>query len=110
LSNVSGWHIYRAVRPMIGEAVLQLPKDVVVDLVLSLLPGGTDLLFVNGRVASTQGTGLVAVWVRDASKPLGQGAQLLVTVNSAGLLAIHPADPTNADPFHWARDGRDSGM
>jgi prepilin-type N-terminal cleavage/methylation domain-containing protein len=114
--NNNTFRIIRQERPLAGEPVLQLPKDMIVDLHLepttypnqsvygySWMPGlytpspNLDIVFnQRGQLMGTNSLyGKVILRVRNGSKPETVGDQFLVTVYSrTGLIAIHPMDIT----------------
>jgi prepilin-type N-terminal cleavage/methylation domain-containing protein len=134
------FRIVRRERPLAGEPVLQLPKDMIVDLRpdppdasggrmgYSYLPSdpfgvlpSLDVVFnqrgqLMGRNANE---GKVILRVRNGSKPEDVGDQFLVVVYTrTGLIAVHPMEltvspsgpPRYADPFFFTKDGKASGL
>ncbi len=134
----SDYRIIRAPRPLVGEANLDLPKDIVIQgnagttpaLIFGSVPNQQptaqnppvpfDILFspagpVIGSAVSANvpgvGSEAVILWVRDVSldNPT-DGEPLLVTIYvKTGLIAVHPVSPL-PDYFTAVKDGRSSGL
>jgi prepilin-type N-terminal cleavage/methylation domain-containing protein len=134
--TAAAFRFVRAVRPMAGEDVLQLPKDMIIDLSPltpgpSSLPGipaasmpgpgnsaggfdGYDIVFSpRGVIQGSNGSaGKVILRVRNASRSPTDGDQLYVTVYTAtGLIATHPVNLTNSPNWYsFTQDGNSSGF
>jgi hypothetical protein len=124
------YRIIRAPRPSVGETILALPQDVVIDMTSTTtksviqgdqLPSGLvnfDILFTpSGAVtrAGAQGAqgAKIILWLRDVTQDAATpGEQFLVVVYTrTGLIAVHPVDTTNpTNPYDFATDGKDSGL
>jgi prepilin-type N-terminal cleavage/methylation domain-containing protein len=132
------YRIIRGPRPLRGEADLQLPVGVVIDLQTNFMfsannnnytlpvdgfTGTVDVLFApSGALVgrATNGTGQVILWVRDTSLdqvvgPIAtnivQGDPALISVYPrTGFIATHPIDRTSGNPYSFTQDGRSSGM
>ncbi len=128
------YRIVRAPRPLEGEAVMRLPRDVGVDLARSLIApdvlvnaSGTvtniDILFAQtGQLLRANRTvGKVVLWVRDTHLDGFDGDQILVAIYTrTGFIATHPADPgpnndyvtypPGSSPYTFTQDGKASGM
>jgi prepilin-type N-terminal cleavage/methylation domain-containing protein len=116
------YRILRQPRPTVGEALVDLPNNVVIDLALSRnlstrqVPGGQpvyDILFSpSGGVLGqgTSGSNLV-LWVRDVTVevPEPNTTRLIAVQFRTGFIAAHPMAP-GADPYQFTKDGRSSGM
>jgi prepilin-type N-terminal cleavage/methylation domain-containing protein len=122
----TNYRIIRRPRPMVGEAALLLPQDVVLDvsgtpnkssvinpeqITLSIV--NYDILFAPSGAVMRAGAqaGKIILWFRDATQDAtAPGEQFLVVVYTrTGLIAVHPvADP--ATPFAFTKDGKDSGL
>lgn len=139
-SEDAGYRIVRHERPLEGEAVLQLPKDIIIDITqdtpdasggiqgfsqfpgLSATPRNLDIVFnQRGQAMGVNAMfGKVILRVRNGSKALDQSDQLLVVVYTrTGLIAVQPLDLTPslsgqpgyyADPFRFTKDGKASGL
>ncbi len=107
--TTSDYKVYRGPRPLPGESVLQLPKDVAVDATTNAtfgnpLPtnpftGNVDILFAPDGSVIGQGTigDKLILWVRDVTQdptadPANMlGDQSLITVYTrTGFVAAHP--------------------
>ncbi|MFL5340578.1 MAG: prepilin-type N-terminal cleavage/methylation domain-containing protein [Gemmataceae bacterium] len=117
------YQIVRAPRPMAGESVLPLPRDIVIDLdpntdgssliAPSSTTGQFDIMFnERGQVVGDAGqAGRIILRMRPSDRPYNQnlsitatnpqdlvydaGEQLLITiVTRTGLIATHPVNPT----------------
>lgn len=137
IDPTSDYRIIRQARPRVGEAPLQLPDNIVIDLATNgpynnLIPGYTfDIMFdPSGEVLGWGSSARIQLWLRDASedlpnypgavKPMYNGQQILVTVNvRSGMITANPVDvtldnaanPTQyAAPYSLTLDGRSSGM
>jgi len=110
----------RSARPMAGEPVLQLPRDMIVDLNPNIAPSGPapgggpsflsalsnpppfpvdayDIMFNPGGqvIGSNALNGKIILRVRNSSRPSTDGDQLYVVVYTAsGLIATHPVNMT----------------
>jgi prepilin-type N-terminal cleavage/methylation domain-containing protein len=132
------YRIIRGPRSLRGEADLQLPPGVVIDLQTNFMFSAANNNFtlpVDGYTATvdvlfspsgalvgraTQGTGQVLLWVRDTSlDTVGavtanfyNGDPALVSIYPrSGFIATHPVDRNNANnPYTFTQDGRSSGM
>ncbi len=114
--------IMRSPRPLAGEEILHLPKDVAIDLGRSIilpeqLPTGNsnyDILFAPWGAVLRQGTstGKIILWVRDVTKDAdAPGDQTLITVYTrTGVIAAHPVDLTSGNPYSFTQDPRSSGL
>jgi prepilin-type N-terminal cleavage/methylation domain-containing protein len=118
-AGTSSYRIVRAPRPATGDATLNLPKDIAIDLSLSQPGPGVmvpyDIVFSPQGALMRQGLGYgrIIMWVRDVSLDGLQGDQTLITVYSrTGLIAGCPANPVNnyATPYTFTQDGRASGL
>ncbi len=131
LQTTQNYRIGRFPRLSIGEAVLQLPQNVAIDLtdpttglfnpilgrsrITPEANGYLNILFapsgeVLGKGAST---GKIILWVRDISQDNLEGDQTLIAVYTrTGMIAAQPADPSNnyATPYTFTQDGRSSGF
>lgn len=115
-SNFSGmnYRIIRQARPRVGEAAMELPRDVAIDLntntTYSRPPTGAtiDILFApSGSVIGPWGTDL-KLWVRDTT--VAGGEQYIVTITiRTGMISVHPVAP-GANPYLYTQDGRSSGL
>jgi prepilin-type N-terminal cleavage/methylation domain-containing protein len=126
--------IIRAPRPTQGEAVLDLPQGVVVDLgTLKSVPldlaSNPDIVFLpgggknsgSGQSQSATSVGVrraglisdkIILWVRDSTADAtNPGEQILITIYTrTGFIATHPVDTTTGgDPYSFTKDGRTSG-
>jgi hypothetical protein len=104
----SQYRIIRAPRILQGEQPLQLPKDVAIDLNLSVLgapfnpytatPPPLDILFssagaVLGQVSATN---KIILWARDVTQDGLQGDQTLITIfPRTGFIGANQVDMTN---------------
>jgi prepilin-type N-terminal cleavage/methylation domain-containing protein len=117
----ASYRILRGARPIDGEADLQLPQDVVIDLNFSQnVPASMTVLFAPSGGAPQDGmtSGKIILWVRDSSRDLAfEGEPTLVTVfTRTGAIGAYPV---NADSFgntdargyyFFTQDGRNSGL
>ncbi len=136
VSNSEGYHIIRRERPLAGESLLQLPKDMIIDLTpednpqvdpgtqgFSQFPGNSlDIVFdQRGQLMGDNAAGgKVILRIRNGSKGRTEGDQLLVVVYArTGLIAVQPLDLTPsasgqpgyyANPFSFTMDGKASGL
>jgi prepilin-type N-terminal cleavage/methylation domain-containing protein len=121
--GTSSYRIVRMPRVAVADPILNLPKDIGIDLSLSMMPrelrpnGVTvfDIMFSPSGPVMRQGqlNGRIILWVRDVSQDGLQGDQTLITVYTrTGLIAGHPANPANsyATPYTYTQDGRSSGL
>jgi prepilin-type N-terminal cleavage/methylation domain-containing protein len=124
----TGFRFVRSPRPMAGEPVLQLPRDIIVDLDTSgATPGPTsmaglgsanadalDIVFnPSGQAMGTNATaGKVILRVRNSTRPPTDGDQLYVTVYTlSGVIATHPVNLTNSPSWYsFTWDGNLSGF
>jgi prepilin-type N-terminal cleavage/methylation domain-containing protein len=131
------YRIIRGPRVLRGEADLQLPRGVVIDLGTNLkfnatfpldpMAGTIDILFApSGAVVgrAVQGTGTILLWVRDTgsddlanptySLPTGNITRnepaLVAVYPRTGFIATHPVDTSSGNPYSFTQDGRSSGM
>jgi prepilin-type N-terminal cleavage/methylation domain-containing protein len=134
-SPTTNYRIFRQPRPLVGEDILQLPPDMVIDIgkdpisgnLLSrnvpqrsvvdqngnLIPVNEILFSPSGEVIGT-GTsgGKVLLWVRDSTvaNPYDPAATAIVSIQTrTGLIAAQPVAPGN-DPYANTEDARSSGM
>jgi prepilin-type N-terminal cleavage/methylation domain-containing protein len=117
-------HLFvRKARPIVGEPVLQLPKDIAVDLTQdrnnspptyyrlyppanSGGPNPLDIVFApSGQVVGLTGVSRVCLWVRDVSlgdpgpSVLPPGENTLITVYTrTGHVTAHPVEPAGLVP------------
>jgi prepilin-type N-terminal cleavage/methylation domain-containing protein len=127
------YRIIRAPRVRQGEAPVQLPQGVAIDLSVNLnqgtaslqtnqLPidqfnGTIDILFspnggLTGRALTASSNNKVILYVRDVTldSPTEGGPTLVTIYNRTGLIAAHPVNTQGADPYSFTRDGRSSGL
>jgi prepilin-type N-terminal cleavage/methylation domain-containing protein len=128
------YRIIRSPRVRQGEAPIQLPQGVAIDLSVNLdqgtaslltnqLPidpynGTIDILFspnggLTGRAVTASNSNKVILYVRDVTldSPTEGGPTLLTIYNRTGLIAAHPVNTNpGADPYSFTRDGRSSGL
>jgi prepilin-type N-terminal cleavage/methylation domain-containing protein len=131
------YRVIRAPRVSPGDALLQLPQDVVIDmnttsvagsqrsgstLMADSVTGNFDILFApSGAVMRSAGqAGKIILWIRDVTQDSSApGDQFLVGVlTRAGNITVHPVDVTPdtvntgyyLDPYSYLRDGKDSGV
>jgi hypothetical protein len=119
----TNYRIFRQPRLLVGEDILQLPPDMVIDigtdpisgnLLSRNVPQRNEILFSpTGEVIGT-GTngGKVLLWVRDSTvaNPYDPAATAIVSIQTrTGLIAAQPVAPGN-DPYRFTRDGRSSGL
>jgi hypothetical protein len=118
------YRLYRKAQPIAGEPILQMPRDIAIDI--SSGPTGTshtwyriwpdvsygnqplDILFdQTGQVIGTTGRAAnrISLWVRDVSlgdpgpDKLPPGDNVLITIYTrSGLIASHPVDDTKLTP------------
>jgi type II secretory pathway pseudopilin PulG len=120
-----GYWIERAPRPLAGEPIVNLPRDVAVDFFPTGDPRADppyvlDVLFTpSGSVRQTgPGLGKYLYWVRNATldSPFQGEPTLIAVYVTTGAVAAHPVnadDRGNPGPggyYSFTRDGRDSGM
>jgi len=132
--NTSNFAIIRQPRPIAGEAVLQLPDDIVIDYQLSLpnIPpvGNYDILFSpSGALVGALGNansaagGKIVLWVRDVTQdyplPASAGSQpgdqlLVVVFGRTGRIGGFPWNPDpnvgGGYPYYYVFDPRNSGL
>jgi prepilin-type N-terminal cleavage/methylation domain-containing protein len=117
------YRIVRMPRVSVADATLNLPKDIAIDLSLSIItpetrPNGVtvyDIMFSPSGPVMRQGliNGRIILWVRDVSMDGLMGDQTLITVYTrTGLIAASPANPAGgyATPYTYTQDGRSSGI
>jgi prepilin-type N-terminal cleavage/methylation domain-containing protein len=110
----SGFRVIRSARPLAGEPMLQMHRDVYIDLTTSAnlpLPnadGSRDILFnYSGQVAYATG-GMIFLTVQHVDRPTDK---LVVAIYTrTGKVTAVNWDDLSADPFSFARDGRGSGL
>jgi prepilin-type N-terminal cleavage/methylation domain-containing protein len=114
--------VSRLARPVVGEPIMQLPKDIAIDITQDkpinptwyrlyppLNSGGTlpfDILFApTGQVVGYNGISRICLWVRDTSlgdpgpTVLPPGENTLITVYTrTGHVTAHPVDPSGLVP------------
>jgi prepilin-type N-terminal cleavage/methylation domain-containing protein len=113
----------RKPRPVVGEPVLQMPKDIAIDLTQDQLnspptywrlyppansggPFPFDIMFSpSGQVVGMPGVSRICLWVRDVSlgdpgpSVLPPGENMLITVYTrTGHVTSHPVDPAGLVP------------
>jgi len=134
VTTAFGFH--RAPRPMLGEPILLLPSNMVIDVrdfagpsgsSTSILPqvnGEFDVLFApNGEVVNTGTLGQIIFWIRntnflpESTNPRtnlgGAGEMILVVVYpKTGAVSTQPvlSPAANPDPYGAAKDGVNSGL
>jgi prepilin-type N-terminal cleavage/methylation domain-containing protein len=116
------YRILRAPRLVSGEAPLQLPQGVIIDLATNTQFGNplpidpvtrsVDVLFApSGTVIGPAAAAdKVIFWVRDATRDAGSPGEpiLIIVYTRTGFVTAHPADLTSGDPYSFTRDGRSS--
>ena len=106
------WAIDRAVAPVPGEPLLQLPKDVVINPAKCLPPITTPTLDIVFAKNGDKGDGQrLILWIQDV--PLGTDPpldQLLIVIFPDGRVGSCPVDPNSANPYSYALDPRASGF
>jgi len=121
--GTGNYRILRQPRPIVGEEVLTLPQDMVVDLnsgrsqgvPTRTTPTGTvnEIVFATTGAVTGVGTGVgqIFLWVRDntVASPTAEGSAIVAVQVRTGFIAAHPVDP-GADPYFFAKDARSSGM
>jgi prepilin-type N-terminal cleavage/methylation domain-containing protein len=132
-SPTTNYRIFRQPRPLVGEDILQLPPDMVIDIGPD--PNGNlrshvplrmtfyEILFSpTGEVIGTGSGGKVLLLVRDSTvldNPYDPAATAVVSINPrTGLIAAQPVAPYNPnmplipgnDPYANTEDARSSGM
>jgi prepilin-type N-terminal cleavage/methylation domain-containing protein len=137
IQPTSDYRIIRSPRPLVGEANLDMPKDIAIQgntspdnpvntaLLFGSVPRHDTAMFVDilfspaGPLLKTDaayavpgvGGEAVILWVRDVSldSPT-DGEPLLLTIYAkTGLIAVHPVSPL-PDYFTAVKDGRSSGL
>lgn len=124
----------RQPRPLQGEQVMQLPRDMVIDLQLPRAEGGTilpgremappppdwrDIIFSpRGSLQGTNSlTGKIVLRIRNSTRDVRDGDQTFIVIYTrSGVIAAHPVNlDTDAmgnllDPYLFLRDGQTSGL
>jgi prepilin-type N-terminal cleavage/methylation domain-containing protein len=124
------YKIIRQPRRLLGEDILSLPQDIIVDFSTNPATGNPyslnvpqrqlagianayEILFAPSGAVLGQGTpsGKVILWVRNNTKPQSDpGAVTLVSIQiRTGFIAAHPIS-LGSDPYLFTEDGRSSGM
>jgi prepilin-type N-terminal cleavage/methylation domain-containing protein len=118
LTIFSSYTVVRRFRPMIGEPVLQLGKDVNINLALSGDPSAiaannmtnntalTDIMFgPTGQLVGSASSKVVLTISDVSNTPVG----LITVFSRTGLIATHPVSP-GVDPFLYTKDPRSAGL
>jgi prepilin-type N-terminal cleavage/methylation domain-containing protein len=127
-SPACNYRIIRQPRPLPGEQPLNFPYDTGIDLKKSLLtdlplftagtpPGTIDILFAPTGSVMKPIDPLYCLYVRDnvsddpsGTSPALAAPSLIAITTRSGFIAAHPVAAPPADPFTFAKDGRDSGI
>lgn len=112
--TTKAWRVLRDVRPVAGEQVLHLPKDIGIDwLANQPAPTGYDRPLPRHILFSPVGTlldcprGRVALWVRHRED---KGEPIIVSINGRNAaISQHPVAPA-PNPFQFCDDGLGSGL
>lgn len=108
--------IYGPPQALLGEPVQQLPTNIAVDFGSSQgLAANREILFAPSGEVSLASSGQIFLWVRDRTKPGGNGGdfdnggeqQIVGIKTRAGSLGVFPVawPGTNPDPFFYAKNG-----
>jgi type II secretory pathway pseudopilin PulG len=125
-TTTTAYRVSRKARPIVGEAVLQFPKDIALDVSRDVTnpfpswyrmfpgtannggPNPFDILFSPaGQVIGTEGSlgSRICLWVRDVSlldlgpTQVPSGSSTLITIYTrTGHVTSHPIDPTGLTP------------
>ncbi|VTR98768.1 prepilin-type N-terminal cleavage/methylation domain-containing protein [Tuwongella immobilis] len=104
LSN--GFQFIRALRPMVGEDPLTLPKGVFINMATSQMPA-RDIVFSPSGQLVGQSLGRTIIWVQDEED---SGPPTLICIyGRTGQIAAHPVS-SSGDPYEFTRDGKSSGL
>lgn len=125
--RTSDYRLQRTARPRAGEALLDLPSNIVIDLQTNAdfgnavpASGNVDILFAaSGALLSWPYSEKIHLWVRDLNDSANYGSSGLLQPGSiitvyarTGMIAAHPVDTSAATPYDYsfAKDGRSSGL
>jgi hypothetical protein len=124
---IYNFRILRQPRRLLGEDVLQMPPDVVIDPVSpaggslnipSRLPTGSSTPFLEilfspagGVIGQGTGTDKICLWVRDSTlTPNTNGGPAIIAIQvRTGFIATHPVGPAT-NYYQYTQDGRSSGI
>jgi prepilin-type N-terminal cleavage/methylation domain-containing protein len=122
-AGTSNYRILRMPRPLLGEATLQLPANMVIDFSngsafgvngpLSSAPAGNRILFApNGMVVNpSPAVGQVLLWIWDSTNnPQDVNKAGIVGVQiRTGFIGAYSVAP-GSNPYLFVAQGRDSGL
>jgi hypothetical protein len=132
----SGFRVIRAPRPLVGEPMLQLHKDVFIDLTwcypcpvnapllgvpfgngyTGFLPwnpdpnntGNIDILFNSTGIVANAPVGRLVVAIRHVDRP---NDMLFVTIfTRTGKVGTYSVNDNGGDPYSFTQDGSNSGL
>ena len=109
-----GFRVIRSPRPLVGEPLVQMHKDVYIDLNTSVIPpsfngsGNLDILFNSAGQVACSPVGQIFLVIQHSERPNDKLIVVIYT-RTGKVTAVNWYD-TGPDPYAFARDGSSSGL
>lgn len=108
-----GFRVVRSPRALQGEPLLQMHKDVFIDLknsqgITPNIDGNYDILFNSSGQVAHAGTGMIFLTVQHIDRP--NDHLVVVIYTRTGKVTAVNVNDGGGDPFAFARDGKSSGL
>jgi hypothetical protein len=108
-----GFTVVRAPRPLVGEPLMELNKDVYIEVATSVVPTGIsgqpDILFNSSGQVAGASMGQIYLVLVHVDRPVDR-LIVVVYTRTGKVNSVLWDDNNPADPYGFARDGRGSGM